>query len=110
MHTAAPHGGSEHRAFDIGSASLLLRFVGRHWCGSAVGDWRTCHALDNMVVCSQEPKLVNARRIVAEWPALDQEARDFTAQVLWHSQLLGGLQAPDQHRCMPGGHAKVPRI
>jgi len=30
----------------------------------------------------QEPKLVNARRIVAEWPALDQEAQDFTAQVL----------------------------
>lgn len=29
----------------------------------------------------QEPKLDNARRIVAEWPALDQEARDFTAQV-----------------------------
>ena len=24
---------------------------------------------------------MNARRIVAEWPALDQEARDFTAQV-----------------------------
>jgi hypothetical protein len=29
----------------------------------------------------QEPKLDNARRIVAEWPALDEEARSFTAQV-----------------------------
>ena len=29
----------------------------------------------------QEPKLDNARRIVAEWPALDEEARAFTAQV-----------------------------
>jgi hypothetical protein len=32
----------------------------------------------------QEPKLDNARRIVAEWPALDEEARAFTAQV-WES-------------------------
>jgi len=34
---------------------------------------------------SQEPKLDNARRIVAEWPALDQEARDFTAKVRFPS-------------------------
>jgi hypothetical protein len=35
----------------------------------------------NVNLWMQEPKLDNARRIVAEWPALDEEARAFTAQV-----------------------------
>jgi UDP-glucose:glycoprotein glucosyltransferase len=30
---------------------------------------------------TKEPKLQAARRIVAEWPGLDQEQADFTAQV-----------------------------
>ena len=42
--------------------------------------------LSSSLARPQEPKLENARRIVAEWPALDQEAREFTAQVRFEAQ------------------------
>lgn len=51
------------------------------WCGNA-----TKHRAKTIDLCNnpltKEPKLQGARRIVSEWPALDEEARSFTAQVL----------------------------
>ncbi|KAL3134029.1 hypothetical protein ABBQ32_008463 [Trebouxia sp. C0010 RCD-2024] len=50
------------------------------WCGNA-----TKHRAKTIDLCNnpltKEPKLQGARRIVSEWPALDEEARSFTAQV-----------------------------
>ena len=62
------------------------------WCGNA-----TKHYAKTIDLCNnpltKEPKLQGARRIVSEWPGLDEEARSFTAQVLlapamqssWHT-------------------------
>ena len=49
------------------------------WCGNA-----TKAAAKTIDLCNnpltKEPKLEGARRIVAEWPALDAEQRSFTLQ------------------------------
>lgn len=62
------------------------------WCGNA-----TKHYAKTIDLCNnpltKEPKLQGARRIVSEWPGLDEEARGFTAEVLltgvmhrlWHT-------------------------
>ena len=51
------------------------------WCGN-----ETKPAAKTIDLCNnpltKEPKLQGARRIVAEWPALDAEAQAFTAEVL----------------------------
>lgn len=50
------------------------------WCGNATkSQAKTIDLCNNPM--TKEPKLEGARRIVAEWPQLDQEARDFTARV-----------------------------
>lgn len=53
------------------------------WCGNA-----TKKAAKTIDLCNnpltKEPKLDSARRIVAEWPGLDEEVATFTAQV-WSS-------------------------
>jgi UDP-glucose:glycoprotein glucosyltransferase len=50
------------------------------WCGNA-----TRKAAKTIDLCNnpatKEPKLVGARRIIAEWPALDREAEEFTKLV-----------------------------
>lgn len=50
------------------------------WCGNS-----TKHYAKTIDLCNnpltKEPKLQGARRIVSEWPGLDEEARSFTAQV-----------------------------
>lgn len=50
------------------------------WCGNS-----TKEAAKTIDLCNnpltKEPKLQGARRIVAEWPGLDEEARNFTQQV-----------------------------
>lgn len=50
------------------------------WCGNA-----SKHHAKTIDLCNnpltKEPKLQGARRIVSEWPALDEEARSFTSQV-----------------------------
>ncbi|WIA20770.1 hypothetical protein OEZ85_005134 [Tetradesmus obliquus] len=54
------------------------------WCESWCGD-ETKPKARTIDLCNnpktKEPKLQAARRIVAEWPGLDQEQADFTAQV-----------------------------
>lgn len=59
----------------------------------------------------QEPKLDNARRIVAEWPALDEEARAFTAKVGHHYLYLSYLHistSTEEKNKMPGfGHTAL---
>ncbi|KAK9811403.1 hypothetical protein WJX72_003341 [[Myrmecia] bisecta] len=63
------------------------------WCGNA-----TKAAAKTIDLCNnpltKEPKLDSARRIVAEWPGLDQEARAFTAQV--EAEWLGGMASDDE--------------
>ena len=50
------------------------------WCGNAtLGTAKTIDLCNNPL--TKEPKLAGARRIVAEWPALDAEVIAFTAQV-----------------------------
>lgn len=51
------------------------------WCGNATkSKAKTIDLCNNPM--TKEPKLQGARRIVAEWPALDEEARRFTAKFL----------------------------
>ncbi|KAH7387951.1 hypothetical protein KP509_16G050200 [Ceratopteris richardii] len=51
------------------------------WCGNATkARAKTIDLCNNPM--TKEPKLQGARRIVAEWPALDEEARSFTSRVL----------------------------
>ena len=50
------------------------------WCGNATKEYAKTIDLCNNPL-TKEPKLQGARRIVAEWPALDEEARTFTSQV-----------------------------
>ena len=50
------------------------------WCGNAtLATAKTIDLCNNPL--TKEPKLAGARRIVAEWPALDAEVIAFTAQV-----------------------------
>ncbi|KAL2613121.1 hypothetical protein R1flu_024813 [Riccia fluitans] len=55
------------------------------WCESWCGNGTKAQA-KTIDLCNnpqtKEPKLEGARRIVAEWPALDEEARQFTARIL----------------------------
>ncbi|GLJ16960.1 hypothetical protein SUGI_0293070 [Cryptomeria japonica] len=51
------------------------------WCGNATkSKSKTIDLCNNPM--TKEPKLQGARRIVAEWPSLDEEARKFTAKIL----------------------------
>lgn len=51
------------------------------WCGNATkAQAKTIDLCNNPM--TKEPKLEGARRIVDEWPALDEEAREFTARIL----------------------------
>uniref|UniRef100_A0A0D6QYA4 Glucosyltransferase 24 catalytic domain-containing protein n=1 Tax=Araucaria cunninghamii TaxID=56994 RepID=A0A0D6QYA4_ARACU len=51
------------------------------WCGNATkAKSKTIDLCNNPM--TKEPKLQGAKRIVAEWPALDEEARKFTAKIL----------------------------
>ncbi|BFI40446.1 UDP-glucose:glycoprotein glucosyltransferase [Marchantia polymorpha subsp. ruderalis] len=55
------------------------------WCESWCGNGTKAQA-KTIDLCNnpqtKEPKLEGARRIVAEWPALDEEARQLTARIL----------------------------
>lgn len=54
------------------------------WCGNATkSKAKTIDLCNNPM--TKEPKLQGAKRIVAEWPDLDLEARQFTAKVLGES-------------------------
>ncbi|KAJ0710636.1 putative UDP-glucose:Glycoprotein Glucosyltransferase [Helianthus annuus] len=51
------------------------------WCGNSTkARAKTIDLCNNPM--TKEPKLQGARRIVAEWPDLDQEARHFTSKIL----------------------------
>ena len=50
------------------------------WCGNATKQYAKTIDLCNNPL-TKEPKLQGARRIVTEWPGLDEEARSFTAEV-----------------------------
>ena len=51
------------------------------WCGNATKKYAKTIDLCNNPL-TKEPKLDSARRIVAEWPGLDDEVASFTAEVL----------------------------
>lgn len=52
------------------------------WCGNhSKAAAKTIDLCNNPL--TKEPKLTGARRIVAEWPALDAEVATFTAKVLF---------------------------
>ncbi|GFH28875.1 uncharacterized protein HaLaN_27438, partial [Haematococcus lacustris] len=56
------------------------------WCGNATkAQAKTIDLCNNPK--TKEPKLSAARRIIAEWPALDQQQEEFTASV---DMLLAG--------------------
>ena len=50
------------------------------WCGNATKRYAKTIDLCNNPL-TKEPKLEGARRIVKEWPGLDEEVATFTAQV-----------------------------
>ena len=50
------------------------------WCGNATKKYAKTIDLCNNPL-TKEPKLEGARRIVKEWPGLDEEVATFTAQV-----------------------------
>ena len=50
------------------------------WCGNATKKHAKTIDLCNNPL-TKEPKLEGARRIVEEWPGLDEEVASFTAQV-----------------------------
>ena len=61
------------------------------WCGNhSKAAAKTIDLCNNPL--TKEPKLTGARRIVAEWPALDAEVAAFTAKVLFccSDATLGG--------------------
>ncbi len=62
------------------------------WCGNhSKAAAKTIDLCNNPL--TKEPKLTGARRIVAEWPALDAEVAAFTAKVLFccSNATLGGF-------------------
>ena len=64
------------------------------WCGNATKSYaRTIDLCNNPL--TKEPKLEGARRIVKEWPGLDEEVATFTAQVqdVWISGLYRSVAA-----------------
>ncbi len=62
------------------------------WCGNATKKYAKTIDLCNNPL-TKEPKLDSARRIVAEWPGLDEEVAAFTAEVPSPSRTL--VPAPD---------------
>lgn len=63
------------------------------WCGNATkSKAKTIDLCNNPM--TKEPKLQGARRIVAEWPDLDFEARSFTSKIL-------GEEVDTQERVVP---------
>ncbi|XP_054800106.1 UDP-glucose:glycoprotein glucosyltransferase isoform X1 [Prosopis cineraria] len=65
------------------------------WCGNATkSKAKTIDLCNNPM--TKEPKLKGARRIVAEWPDLDAEARRFTAKIFGEDQ--EPVQAPNQSK------------
>jgi UDP-glucose:glycoprotein glucosyltransferase len=76
------------------------------WCGNA-----TKAAAKTIDLCNnpmtKEPKLQGARRIVAEWAGLDEEARAFTARV----EAAGGALPPAAgEAAAPTQAAHAPRV
>ncbi|KAL2460508.1 UDP-glucose:glycoprotein glucosyltransferase [Abeliophyllum distichum] len=64
------------------------------WCGNATkSKAKTIDLCNNPM--TKEPKLQGAKRIVAEWPDLDLEARQFTAKI------LGENVEPQEHAAPP---------
>ena len=55
------------------------------WCGNATKKYAKTIDLCNNPL-TKEPKLEGARRIVKEWPGLDEEVASFTAQVRYSCQ------------------------
>ena len=55
------------------------------WCGNATKKYAKTIDLCNNPL-TKEPKLEGARRIVKEWPGLDEEVASFTAQVIHSHQ------------------------
>jgi hypothetical protein len=82
------------------------------WCGNATKRYAKTIDLCNNPL-TKEPKLDSARRIVAEWPALDVEVAAFTAQARaasmeWHlhrddSPVCEGLWATGTCSCRMAG-------
>eukprot|EP00899_Mesostigma_viride_P007641 jgi/Mesvir1/16879/Mv15763-RA.1 len=72
------------------------------WCGNA-----TKHLAKTIDLCNnpmtKEPKLEGARRIVAEWPALDEEAARVTERVLERQRRL----ATEEHESAPAQTLKA---
>ncbi|XP_047315092.1 UDP-glucose:glycoprotein glucosyltransferase [Impatiens glandulifera] len=70
------------------------------WCGNATKTKAKTIDLCNNPM-TKEPKLQGAKRIVLEWPDLDQEARHFTSQILGEDidpqlQVIGSIsQTPE---------------
>ena len=64
------------------------------WCGQASRPRAKTIDLCNNPL-TKEPKLQSARRIIAEWPALDREAREFTQAV----RAVGWLEWMDNCVC-----------
>lgn len=66
------------------------------WCGNATkSKAKTIDLCNNPM--TKEPKLQGARRIVDEWPALDEEARRFTAKFLGE-ELESQIEEPQQDK------------
>lgn len=62
------------------------------WCGAASRPAaRTIDLCNNPL--TKEPKLQSARRIIAEWPALDREVEELTAAVTAAAGRAGELEA-----------------
>ncbi|DBA75355.1 TPA: hypothetical protein ACH3X1_010624 [Trebouxia sp. C0004] len=60
------------------------------WCGNSTKEYAKTIDLCNNPL-TKEPKLQGARRIVSEWPALDEEARSFTSKV--EAQMIMSLES-----------------
>ena len=80
------------------------------WCGNATkGRAKTIDLCNNPM--TKEPKLQGARRIVAEWPALDEEARRLTARVLGEepdsSKVLGLESESESSKVTENGSSKI---
>ncbi|CAI9103836.1 OLC1v1002407C1 [Oldenlandia corymbosa var. corymbosa] len=65
------------------------------WCGNATKPKAKTIDLCNNPM-TKEPKLQGAKRIVAEWPNYDQEAREFTAKILGEN-----IDAQEQQATLP---------
>jgi hypothetical protein len=84
------------------------------WCGNATkATAKTIDLCNNPL--TKEPKLEGARRIVAEWPGLDEEVSRFTAQVgmrlIWRHLFPTIWRAAQafMHLPLQRGHLCLPR-